>query len=119
MDTGINLGRPTGPRLRNLTVEQERLLSRWLTMALVSPPDKREDLPVDYTRALGEIAKRRGIRFKFSGDSMRVRGAVVLGRNVPGCIGGSRRTVVVTDQRQVVAKSGRAVEPWNMHNWRE
>lgn len=113
----INLGSPAGPRLRDLTYEQEKSLNAWLTLALVSPPSKWEDMPVDYTRALAALAKRRGIRFKFTSHEMRLAGNVPLGKNIPGCVGGSKRRVVVTDERRIV--HGRKVEPWNMRDWRE
>lgn len=63
----INLGKPTGPALRGMTAEQKRMLNSWLTMALVTPPDRREPMPLDYTRALAGIAKRRGIRVILEG----------------------------------------------------
>lgn len=111
----INLGRPTGPRLRDLSLGQERQLDSWLTLALMSPPDRREDIPVDYTRALAALAKRRGIPFCFAGHESQVAGEAVLGRNIPGCVGGSKRRV----GHRVVTVPGRKVEPWNMREWRE
>ena len=115
----IYLGRPTGPRLRDLSRAQEKALNDWLTLALVAPPGKREDLPVDYTRALSALAKRRGIRFFFNGDTMRVRGEAVLGKNLPGCVGGSHRRVVARDERQDVSKAGRKVGPYHERPWRD
>lgn len=114
----IYLGEPTGPRLRQLSRGQEALLNAWLTSAMTVKPRRREPLPVDFTRALGALAKRRGIPFRFNGDRMRVRGEVVLGKNLPGCVGGSKRRVVVCDERGLVAKAGRKVEPWNDRPWR-
>ncbi|UJQ87054.1 hypothetical protein SEA_VETRIX_46 [Mycobacterium phage Vetrix] len=120
--TVIYLGEPTGPRLRSLSRTKERELDAWLTSALKNPPKKRDQIPSDlaeYTRALSALAKRRGIRFHFNGDRMRVRGEVVLGKNLPGCVGGSKRKVTVTDERSAVTKAGQRVEPWNMRDWRE
>lgn len=63
----INLGKPTGPGLRELTLKQERMLDAWLTSALCTQPDKREPMPMDYTRALAALARRRGIRVVLDG----------------------------------------------------
>ncbi|ADL71009.1 hypothetical protein SEQ_HALENA_44 [Mycobacterium phage Halena] len=117
--TVIYLGEPTGPRLRKLSLEQEKALDNWLTNALKNPPSKRDPLPVDFTRALSALAKRRGIRFYFNGDQMRVRGEIVLGKNVPGCIGGTKRKVVARDERQAVAKAGPKVAPYHERPWRD
>lgn len=117
--TVIYLGEPTGPRLRSLSRSQEEALDRWLTNALRNPPSKRDPLPVGYTRALSALAKRRGITLRFNGDRLRVRGEVILGKNLPGCVGGSKRRVVVTDSREAVSRAGNRVEPWNMREWRE
>jgi hypothetical protein len=111
----IYLGEPTGPRLRALPLSKARELDDWLTRALVNPPSKRE-LPVDYTRALSTLAKRRGITFHFNSDRMRVRGEVVLGKNLPGCVGGSKRKVTVTDERTLV---GQAIAPYHERDWRD
>ena len=112
----INLGQPTGPHLRDLSLKQERALDDWLSFALVCPPDKRDEMPVDYTRALASLAKRRGIRFAFSSHNMRLKGDVPLGKNIPGCVGGSKRTITVTERPKPV---GNKVEPWNERDWRE
>ncbi|OYN81704.1 hypothetical protein CG716_04935 [Mycolicibacterium sphagni] len=117
--TSIYLGEPTGPRLRDLSRSQEEALNDWLTMALIAPPSKRDELPVDYTRALSSLAKRRGIRFFFNSDRMRVRGEHVLGKNLPGCVGGSKRKVTQRDYSQVVAKSGPKVAPYHERDWRD
>ncbi|QFG14283.1 hypothetical protein PBI_TOURACH_45 [Mycobacterium phage Tourach] len=119
--TVIYLGEPTGPRLRSLTRTKEQELDAWLTSALKNPPKKR-DLPsdlADFTRALSALAKRRGIQFHFNGDRMRVRGEVVFGRNIPGCVGGSKRKVTAGNEREAFTKHGQRVEPWNMRDWRE
>ncbi len=114
--TVIYLGRPTGPRLRDLSRTQEDDLNAWLTAALIDPPRKGEPVPVEYTRALGALARRRGISFFFNGDEMRIRGEAILGRNIPGCVGGSKRKVRVTDPRGVV---GQKVEPYHEMAWRD
>lgn len=117
--TVIYLGEPTGPRLRNLTRTQEQNLDRWLTHALRNPPSKRDPLPVEYTRALSALAKRRGIQFFFNGDRMRVRGEAVLGKNLPGCVGGSKRKVIVTDERELVSRAGQSIAPYHEREWRD
>ncbi|WZB38334.1 hypothetical protein SEA_BAZZLE_46 [Mycobacterium phage Bazzle] len=117
--TVIYLGEPTGPRLRCLSRSKERELDEWLTDTIKHGGPRDHDVPVDYTRALSALAKRRGIQFHFNGDRMRVRGEVVLGQNLPGCVGGSKRKVTVTDERSAVTKLGNRVEPWNMRDWRE
>ncbi|ALA48461.1 hypothetical protein AVU99_gp043 [Mycobacterium phage Lolly9] len=116
----IYLGEPTGPRLRSLSLAKTRELDAWLTNAMSYGASKHDkDLPVDYTRALSTLAQRRGIRFHFNGDRMRVPGEVPLGSNIPGCVGGSKRKITVTDERAIASKHGQAVEPWNMRDWRE
>ncbi|AXH67852.1 hypothetical protein J4T99_gp046 [Mycobacterium phage Bromden] len=134
--TVIYLGEPTGPRLRDLSRSQEKALNDWLTMALVAPPRKREEVPVDFTRALSALAKRRGIRFHFNSDRMRVRGEAVLGKNMPGCVGGSKRKVTVTNERELATKAqpairvkarsggfvtggGEGVAPYHDRDWRD
>lgn len=63
----INLGKPTGPALRGMTAQQKRMLDAWLTSALCTPPHKREPMPMDYTRALAGLARRRGIHVVLDG----------------------------------------------------
>ncbi|SKS43057.1 hypothetical protein [Mycobacteroides abscessus] len=108
----INLGRPRGPRLRELSLQQEKLLDAWLTMALLSRPSAQETMAMQYTRALATIARRRGIKFTFDGRPGSHALDVVLDRGVPGCTVGGRRKVLATAQPEL---PGRRVEPWNVH----
>ena len=115
--SAIYLGEPTGPRLRALPQSQAKELNDWLTRALEHGPSKRDPLPLDYTRALSALAKRRGITFHFNSDRMRVRGEAILGKNLPGCVGGSKRKVIVTDERSTLV--GQAVAPYHEKPWRD
>ncbi|WP_124713000.1 hypothetical protein [Mycolicibacterium nivoides] len=115
----IYLGEPTGPRLRSVSREKERELDEWLSDALEHGGPRDHDIPVNFTRALSALAKRRGIQFHFNSDRMRVRGEVVLGKNLPGCVGGSKRKITAGNERAEAAKHGQRVEPWNMRDWRE
>lgn len=108
----INLGRPRGPRLRELSLQQEKLLDAWLTMALLSRPSAQETMAMQYTRALATIARRRGIKFTFDGRPGSHPLDVVLDRGVPGCTVGGRRKVLATAKPEL---PGRRVEPWNVH----
>ncbi|SHZ96812.1 Uncharacterised protein [Mycobacteroides abscessus subsp. abscessus] len=91
----INLGKPTGPGLRELTLGQEQMLDAWLTSALCTRPNKREPMPVDYTRALAALARRRGIQVVFDGRDGSKPLQVTLDRTIPGCVGGTHRKVAV------------------------
>lgn len=95
----INLGKPTGPKLRELPlVDRHRirvLLNAWLDCAIRYPPHKREPLPVDYTRALASLAKQRGIQVVFDGRDGSKPLQVTLDRTIPGCVGGTHRKVAV------------------------
>lgn len=118
--TAIYLGRPTGPRLRGLTLEQERMLDGWLSYALANPPKRGDSLPIDFTRALSQIAKRRGITIRFDGERRNERhSSPALGKNIPGCVGGSKRTVKASDTDLPVHRFGKKVEPWNERPWRD
>lgn len=94
----INLGRPAGPQLRELPLAHRKrvrvLLDAWLDCAIQYPPEKREPLPVGYTRALASLAKQRGIRVVFDGREGSKPLQVTLGRTIPGCVGGTHRKVV-------------------------
>lgn len=90
----LNLGPRRGPQLRHLPWRQRRVLDGWLSLALASPL-AREDVPIEYTRALGTLAARRGIKFQFA-DGMRLPAEAPLDKNVPGCVGGTKRRVRVT-----------------------
>lgn len=115
----IYLGRPTGPRLRDLALGQEKMLDDWLTYALKNPPRRGDTLPVDFTRALSQLAKRRGIAIHFDGERRNERHArPALGRNIPGCVGGSKRSVKASDNTLPNYRFSAKVEPWNEHAWR-
>lgn len=111
----INLGCPRGPRLRELSLQQEKLLDAWLTMAMVSRPNARDEMPIQFTRALGTLARRRGIKFTFDGRPGSHAVDVMLDRGVPGCTVGGRRKVLVTEKGQL---PGLRVEPWNVYGQR-
>lgn len=115
----VSLGRPTGPRLRDLTITQERALNDWLSWALTHPPTRWDDLPLGFTRALSSLARRRGIRFIFDGVRRNERrNGYTPGRNAPGCVGGSKRNVKATDSSLSGPRYGVRVEPWNQMQWR-
>lgn len=67
----INLSEPRGPRLRSLPLHEgndlRRFLNEWLDWAQdMNPTDiQRKDIPMQYTRALAEVAKYRGIKISF------------------------------------------------------
>jgi len=67
----INLATPTGPRLRSLPLEEGNALraqlNEWLDWALEVGPDNigPRDIPMNYTRALADMAKYRGIKISF------------------------------------------------------
>lgn len=115
----VSLGRPTGPRLRDLTITQEHALNDWLSWALRHPPRRWDELPTGFTRALATLARRRGIRFVFDGARRHERGhRWTVGKGVPGCVGGSKRDVRAADNTLPSPRYGSRVEPWNEHAWR-
>lgn len=95
-----------------------KALDQWLTLSLLDGPIRREDVPIEYTRALAQLAERRNfpVRFEFIGNEAQIEAEAPLGRNVPGCIGGSKRKVRRTAPAPL---PGERVEPWNMRDWPE
>lgn len=117
--TVIYLGRPEGPRLRDLNLDQQQRLDLWLTNALRNGRTKHDLLPIEYTRALSTLAKRRGIQFHFDGARKHERhGGIVPGETIPGCVGGSKRKVGLADGG-INTKVGQRVEPYHERTWRD
>lgn len=116
--TVIFLGHPEGKRLRDLSLVEEKRLDDWLTQALTNPPSKRDlESVVEFTRALSTIARRRGIAFRFDGKRKHERhGSYALGKNIPGCVGGSKRKVTLAERQNLV---GQKVEPYHEREWRD
>lgn len=53
-----------GPAFNHLSPEGKVLAVAWYQLAKASPPDKSEDLPVDFLHALADLARADGSRGK-------------------------------------------------------